>query len=82
MQLMAKRKIVHGYVISDNLWMKIEPLLPLLKPKKKPRRPRNDDKRILSDIRLEFDIDFSLSAQDLVLISLKPRPAERKLLNR
>jgi len=51
---MAKRKMVHDYMISDNLWMKIEPLLPLPKPKKKSGRPRKDDKRILSGIFISF----------------------------
>ncbi len=48
--LMAKRKIIHDCMISDKFWTKIEPLLPLLKPKKKSGRPRKDDKRILSGI--------------------------------
>ncbi len=47
---MAKRKIIHDYMISDNFWMKLKPLLPLPKPKKKSGRPRKDDKRILSGI--------------------------------
>jgi putative transposase len=38
------------YKISEEFWTKIKPLLPLLKPKKKPGRPRKDDKRILSVI--------------------------------
>ena len=41
---------MHDYVIFDNLWMKIESLLPLSKPKKKSGSPRKDDKRILSEI--------------------------------
>ncbi|AKB65782.1 Mobile element protein [Methanosarcina mazei S-6] len=47
---MATRKNVPDYEISNELWNKIKPLLPLPKPKKKPGRPRKDDKRILSGI--------------------------------
>ncbi|TAN35179.1 MAG: IS5/IS1182 family transposase, partial [Candidatus Methanoperedens sp.] len=43
---MTTRKIGHDYEISDELWKKIEPLLPLPKPKKKSGRPRKDDKKI------------------------------------
>jgi len=51
---MAKRKMVHDYMISDNLWMKIEPLLPLPKPKKNSGIPRKDDKIILSGFSIFF----------------------------
>ena len=47
---MAKRKIVHDYVIFDNFWIIIKQLLPLQKPKKKSGRPRKDDRLILSGI--------------------------------
>ncbi len=47
---MTTRKIGHDYEISDELWKKIEPLLPLPKPKKKSGRPRKDDKKILTAI--------------------------------
>jgi len=46
----ATRKNGHDYEISDELWNKLKPLLPLPKPKKKPGRPRKDDTRILSGI--------------------------------
>lgn len=39
--------------------------------------------KLFSNIKLEFKVDFSLSAQILSLIfSLKLRPAARKYLNR
>lgn len=38
------------YQISDALWEKIEPLLPPLKPKKKPGRPRMDDRKAMTAI--------------------------------
>jgi len=38
------------YEISDEFWTKIKPLFPFPKQKKKPGRPRKDDKRILSGI--------------------------------
>jgi hypothetical protein len=44
------RKTIQDYEISDKDWMKIEPLLPLPKPKKKSGRPRKDNKRIFSGI--------------------------------
>ena len=47
---MTKRKTVQDYKIPFELWNKIKPLLPLSKSKKKPGRPREDDKRILSGI--------------------------------
>ncbi len=47
---MTTRKIGHDYEISDELWKKIEQLLPLPKPKKKSGRPRKDDKKILTAI--------------------------------
>ena len=47
---MTKRKILHDFEISDKFWNKIEPLLPLPKPKKKPGRPKKDDKKIMSGI--------------------------------
>jgi transposase len=46
----VRRKNVQDYEISDEFWNKIKALLPLSKPKKKPGRPRKDDKRILSGI--------------------------------
>ena len=48
--VVTKRKTVHHYKISVEFWNKIKPLLPLPKPKKKPRRPREDDWKILSNI--------------------------------
>jgi len=48
------RKTGHDYEISDEFWNKIEPLLPLPKPKKKPGRPRKDDRKILSGIFISF----------------------------
>ena len=47
---MTTRKNIQDYEISDEDWMKIEPLLPLPKPKKKHGRPRKDNKRIFSGI--------------------------------
>jgi transposase len=47
---MTTRKIGHDYEISDDFWKKIEPLLPLPKPKKKSERPRKDDRKIMSAI--------------------------------
>jgi transposase len=44
------RKNGYDYEISDKFWTKIKPLFPFPKPKKKPGRPRKDDKRILSGI--------------------------------
>jgi len=38
------------YQISDALWEKIEPLLPPPKPKKKPGRPRMDDRKAMTAI--------------------------------
>ena len=40
---MTAQGIGHDYEISDELWKKIEPLLPQPKPKKKSGRPRKDD---------------------------------------
>src|SRR5665647_1231270 len=50
---MTKRNIAHDYEISDKFGMKIEPLLPLPKPKKKHGRPRKDNRKIMSGI---FDL--------------------------
>ncbi|WP_155402544.1 transposase, partial [Methanosarcina mazei] len=47
---MTRRKNGHDYEIFDKLWNKIKPLLPLPKPKKKPGRPRKDDRKIMSGI--------------------------------
>ena len=38
------------YQISDALWERIEPLLPPPKPKKKPGRPRMDDRKAMTAI--------------------------------
>jgi len=38
------------YQISDELWKRIEPLLPPPKPKKKSGRPRMDDRKAMSAI--------------------------------
>jgi len=38
------------YLISDTLWAEIAPLLPAPKPKKKPGRPRADDRRMMTAI--------------------------------
>jgi transposase len=38
------------YQISDELWQRIEPLLPAPKPKKKSGRPRMDDRKAMSAI--------------------------------
>jgi transposase len=38
------------YQISDELWERIEPLLPPPKPKKKSGRPRMDDRKAMSAI--------------------------------
>ena len=47
---MTKRKIVQDYEISEDYWKKIEPLLPVPKPKKKSGRPRKGDRKIMSGI--------------------------------
>ncbi len=47
---MTTRKIGHEFEISDELWKKIEPLLPPPKPKKKSGRPRKDDRKIMTAI--------------------------------
>lgn len=47
---MTTRKIGRDYEISDELWKKIEPLLPPPKPKKKSGRPRKDDRKIMTAI--------------------------------
>jgi putative transposase len=46
----TKRKRVHSYEISDQLWNKIKSLLPSPKPKKKAGRPRENDKKIMNGI--------------------------------
>ncbi len=38
------------YQIPDELWKKIEPLIPPQKPKKKSGRPRKDDKKMMTGI--------------------------------
>jgi len=38
------------YQIPDELWERIEPLLPPPKPKKKPGRPRMDDRKAMTAI--------------------------------
>lgn len=38
------------YQIADDLWRRIAPLLPPEKPKKKPGRPRMDDRKAMSAI--------------------------------
>ncbi len=47
---MTKRKIVQDYEISEDYWKKIEPLLPVPKPKKKSGRPRKSGREIMSGI--------------------------------
>ena len=47
---MTTRKIGHDFEISDELWKKIEPLLPPPKPKKKSGRPRKDDRKMMTAI--------------------------------
>jgi len=47
---MTKWKIVQDYKISEDYWTKIEPLLPVPKPKKKSGRPRKGDRKIMSGI--------------------------------
>ncbi|WP_183728755.1 transposase [Desulfurispira natronophila] len=39
-----------SYYISDELWAKIEPLIPPAKAKKKPGRPRMDDRMVMEAI--------------------------------
>lgn len=47
---MTTRKTGHDYEISDEFWNKIKSLLPLPKPKKKPGRPRENDRKIMNSI--------------------------------
>ena len=47
---MTTRKIGRDYEIYDELWKKIEPLIPPPKPKKKPGRPRKDDRKMMTAI--------------------------------
>jgi len=47
---MTTRKIGHDYDIFNELWKKIELLLPPPKPKKKSGRPRKDDRKIMTAI--------------------------------
>ena len=47
---MTKRKIVQDYELFEDYWKKIEPLLPVPKPKKKSGRPRKSDREIMSGI--------------------------------
>ncbi|MCO5382332.1 MAG: IS5 family transposase [Methanosarcina barkeri] len=47
---MVRRTNIQDYEISDGFWNQIKALFPLPKLKKKPGRPRKDDKRILSGI--------------------------------
>lgn len=47
---MTTRKIGHDYEIADELWKKIEPLLPPPKPKKKSGRPGEDDRKMMNAI--------------------------------
>lgn len=42
--------VAQEYQIPDELWERIEPLLPEPKPKKKPGRPRMDDRRTMTAI--------------------------------
>lgn len=36
------------WVVDDELWARVQPLLVVVKPRKKPGRPRNDDRAILN----------------------------------
>ena len=45
---MTKRKIVPDYELSEDYWKKIEPLLPVPKPKKRSGRLRKGDRKIMS----------------------------------
>jgi transposase len=47
---MTTINIGQDYEISDELWKKIEPLLPPTEPKKISGRPRKDDRKIMSGI--------------------------------
>ena len=47
---MTKRKIVQDYEISEDYWKKIEPLLPVPKPKEKSGRPKKADRKVMSGI--------------------------------
>jgi transposase len=51
---MTKRQIGHDYEISEKLWNKIKPLLPLPKPKKKPGRTEG----IIQNIRMDKGYDY------------------------
>ncbi len=67
---MTIRKIGYDFEISDEFWMKIEPLLLLPKPKKKSGRLRKDDRKIM----VLFFISFALGVNILT-----PNPAFKNL---
>lgn len=46
----AREGVAEEYQIPDELWARIEPLLPAPKPKKKSGRPRMDDRQAMSAI--------------------------------
>ena len=48
-------KIDTGYQIPDDLWERIEPMLPAPKPKKKPGRPRMEDRKAMAAILYVLD---------------------------
>jgi putative transposase len=49
----------YGNEISDELWKKIEPLLPTSEPKKISGRPRKDDRKIMSGIFYIFHTEIN-----------------------
>ena len=51
---MTMQNIEYDNEISDELWKKIEPLIPPSEPKKISGRPRKDDRKIMSGILYIF----------------------------
>jgi putative transposase len=64
----------YGNEISNELWKKIEPLLPTSEPKKISGRPRKDDRKIMSGIFYIFHTGSQWKSLPRVLWSSKHSP--------